>query len=287
MYRDGQVGISFELFPPKDPAGDEALYRAAERLVRHDPVFFSCTYGAGGTTRDRTIDICTEIQSKYSVPATAHFTCVGSSKTELLGWLGRAKEAGIKNIMTLRGDIPPGTSLPADGLKYANELVALIKTNFPELGIGVAGYPEKHVEAPDIDTDLRNLKRKVDAGADAVYTQLFFENKNFFRFVEKYQAIGIKAPLIPGIMPITEFARIKRMAEMCGTEVPADLCNRLEAAKDDRDEQLKIGVEHAAKQCEELIGQGFLGIHFYALNLSKACREVLRLLEPSLPVKKS
>ena len=279
MYRTGKVGISFELFPPKDPAGDEALYRAAERLVRHEPVFFSCTYGAGGTTRDRTIEICAEIQSKYSVPATAHFTCVGSSKSELLDWLARAKAAGIKNIMTLRGDIPPGTSLPADGLKYANELVALIKANYPEFGIGVAGYPEKHVEAPDAETDLRNLKRKVEAGADAVYTQLFFENKNFFRFYERYQAAGIKAPVIPGIMPITEFTRIRRMAEMCGAQFPADLCNKLEAAKDDKEAQLRIGVEHAAKQCAELIDQGFLGIHFYALNLSKACREVLKLLD--------
>lgn len=278
MYRPGRLGISFELFPPKEASADEPLFRAAERLVRHEPVFFSCTYGAGGTTRDRTIEICSRIQSSFSVPATAHFTCVGSSKTELLDWLARAKAAGIKNLMALRGDIPASTSLPPEGLKYANELVALIKANYPEFGIGVAGYPEKHVEAPDAETDLINLKRKVDAGADAVFTQLFFENKNFFRFVEKYQKAGIRVPLIPGIMPITEFARIKRMAEMCGAEFPIDLFNKLEAAKDDREAQLNIGVEHAAKQCEELIANGFLGIHFYALNLSKACRAVLTAL---------
>lgn len=278
LYKKGQLGVSFELFPPKDPAGDEALYRAAERLVRHDPVFFSCTYGAGGTTRDRTIDICVEIRRKFNIPATAHFTCIGSSKSELLGWLARAKAAGIQNIMTLRGDVPPDSPLRADGLKHANELVALIKENYPEFGIGVAGYPEKHVEAKDAQTDLHYLKQKVDAGADAVYTQLFFENKNFFRFYEKYQKAGIRVPLIPGIMPITEFARIKRMAEMCGAHVPADLCNKLEAAKDDKEAQLKLGVEHAAKQCEELIANGFPGIHFYALNLSKACREVLKTL---------
>lgn len=278
MYSPGRVGISFELFPPKDPAADEPLYRAAERLKRHQPVFFSCTYGAGGTTRDRTLEICSQIQKQFQVPATAHFTCVGSSRTELLDWLARAKEAGVQNIMTLRGDIPPNTQLPADGLQYANQLVTLIKTHYPHFGIGVAGYPEKHVEAPDAETDLQNLKRKVDAGADAVYTQLFFENKNFFRFFERFQKAGIHVPLIPGIMPITEFSRIKRMAEMCGATFPADLCNKLEAAKDDREAQLQIGVDHAARQCEELIAQGFPGIHFYALNLSKACRAVLQAL---------
>lgn len=278
MYRDGQVGISFELFPPKEATADEPLFRAAERLLRHEPVFYSCTYGAGGTTRDRTIEICTEIQKRFQVPATAHFTCIGSSKTELLDWLARAKAAGIKNIMALRGDIPHDSPLRNDGLKYASDLVTLIKSNYPEFGVGVAGYPEKHVEAPDAETDLTNLKRKVDAGANAVYTQLFFHNPNFFRFYEKYQAAGIKVPLIPGIMPITEFARIKRMAEMCGAHFPAELCNKLEAAKDDREAQLEIGVEHAAKQCEELIAHGFRGIHFYALNLSKACRGVLKAL---------
>lgn len=277
-YPSGQLGISFELFPPKDPAGDDALFRAAERLIRHKPAFFTCTYGAGGTTRDRTLDICSQIQTRFGVAATAHFTCVGSSKDELLAWLEMAKKQGIENIMTLRGDVPADTPLRADGLKYANELVALIKEYFPQFGIGVAGYPEKHQEAPSAEEDLQNLKRKVDAGADAVYTQLFFENSRFFAFYEKYLSAGIKVPLIPGIMPITEFARIKRMAEMCGAHFPADLCNKLEAAKDDKDLQLQIGVEHAAKQCQELISQGVPGIHFYALNLSKACREVLRLL---------
>lgn len=278
MYPAGKLGISFELFPPKEATADEPLFRAAERLVRHEPVFFSCTYGAGGTTRDRTIEICTEIQKRFSVPATAHFTCIGSSRAELLNWLAHAKEAGIKNIMTLRGDMPPDTPTKPDGLRYANQLVELIKENYPDFGIGVAGYPEKHVEAPDADTDLTNLKRKVDAGADAVYTQLFFHNENFFRFYDRYQKAGIKVPLIPGIMPITEFARIKRMAEMCGAYVPPDLCNKLEAAKDDKEAQLNIGIEHAAIQCEELISSGVPGIHFYALNLSKACRGVLKAL---------
>jgi len=278
MYQKGRLGISFELFPPKEPTGDEPLYRAAERLTRHHPVFFSCTYGAGGTTRDRTLDICAQLQKQFGVPATAHFTCVGSSKSELLEWLGKARQWGIKNIMTLRGDIPPNMPLRPDGPQHASELVELIKANFPEFGIGVAGYPEKHVEAPDAETDLNHLKRKVDAGADAVYTQLFFDNKHFFEFYERYQKAGIKVPLIPGIMPITEFARIKRMSEMCGTYIPPKLCHQLEAAKDDREAQLTIGIEHAARQCEELIAGGVPGIHFYALNLSKACRGVLEAL---------
>ncbi len=278
MYRKGQLGLSFELYPPKDSAGDKALFRAAEKLKDHRPVFFSCTYGAGGTTRERTLEICVQLQRDCGVPATSHFTCVGSSKNELIEWLSQAKQSGIKNIMTLRGDVSPSAQIRPDGLKHANELVSLIKEHFPDLGIGVAGYPEKHVEAPDLQTDLDNLKRKVDAGADAVFTQLFFENRNFFTFFEKYQKAGIKVPLIPGIMPITEFDRIKRMTAMCGAHFPPDLCSRLEAVKDDKEAQLNIGIEHSAKQCEELIAKGVPGIHFYALNLSKACRGVLKAI---------
>ncbi|REJ83280.1 MAG: methylenetetrahydrofolate reductase [NAD(P)H] [Planctomycetota bacterium] len=281
IYQPGEFGLSIEVFPPKTPKGDAALWETIERLTPYRPAFISCTYGAGGTTRLRTIDICREIQERFELPATAHFTCVGSSRDELREWLDSAAAAGIGNIMALRGDPPQGMEefRPAEGgLTYANELVALIREQSKEFGIGVAGYPEKHQEAPDPETDLTNLKRKVDAGADAVFTQLFFVNENFFRFREAYEQAGIRVPLIPGIMPITEFARIKRITAMCGAIFPDELASRLEAVQDDKEAQFEIGVEHAIRQCRELIDAGAPGMHFYVLNKSQACERILDAL---------
>lgn len=226
IYREGHFGLSIEIFPPKSEQGDRVLWATLERLRGYAPAFVSCTYGAGGTTRTRTVEICREIHQRFELTTTAHFTCVGATRDELVDWLHYAVENGITNIMALRGDAPQGQEsfeTPAGGLRYANELVELIRETVPEMGIGVAGYPEKHPEAPDADIDLANLKRKVDAGADAVFTQLFFENSNFFRFRDAYEAAGITVPLIPGIMPITEFARIKRITSLCGAVFPAEL----------------------------------------------------------------
>ncbi|MCA9068071.1 MAG: methylenetetrahydrofolate reductase [NAD(P)H] [Planctomycetaceae bacterium] len=286
IYQSGDFGLSIEIFPPQTSQGDEALRETLKRLAVYRPAFFSCTYGAGGSTQSRTMDWCVEIQESFDTPATSHFTCVGSTREELLDWLAKAESKGIQNIMALRGDPPRGeTTFQAveGGLQYANELVSLIRDEFPNMGIGVAGYPEKHQECIDAHTDLMNLKRKVEAGADAVFTQLFYENANFFRFRESYQEAGIQVPLIPGIMPITEFARIKRITAMCGAVFPEELASRLEAVQDDKQAQYQIGVEHAIKQCEELIAQGVPGIHFYVLNKSKACEEILGALnkEPS------
>ena len=282
IYQPGTFGLSIEIFPPKTADGDAALFEALNRLAAYRPAFFSCTYGAGGSTQSRTIDWCVEIQKTFHTTATSHFTCVGSTREELLEWLEKATACGIKNIMALRGDPPQGQETfqaVEGGLRYASELVELIRTHYPEMGIGVAGYPEKHQECPDAETDLRNLKRKVDAGADAVFTQLFYENANFFRFRDCYEKAGIRVPLIPGIMPITEFARIKRITQMCGAVFPETLAARLEAVQDDKDAQYKIGVEHAIEQCRELIAQGAPGIHFYVLNKSRACEEILNALD--------
>jgi methylenetetrahydrofolate reductase (NADPH) len=279
IYRSGHFGLSIEIFPPKTGDGDAALLETLERLAIYRPAFFSCTYGAGGSTQSRTIDWCARIQNTFGTPATSHFTCVGSTREELLAWLENAAAMGINNIMALRGDPPQGQETfqaVKGGLRYANELVELIRANYPGMGIGVAGYPEKHQECPDAETDLVNLKRKVDAGADAVFTQLFYDNANFFTFRERYEQAGIRVPLIPGIMPITEFARIKRITGMCGAVFPADLASRLEAVQDDKQAQYDIGVEHAIRQCSELIAQGAPGIHFYVLNKSGACEEILR-----------
>ncbi|MEZ6129047.1 MAG: methylenetetrahydrofolate reductase [NAD(P)H] [Planctomycetaceae bacterium] len=281
VFSSQPFAVSIEIFPPKTAEGDAALRKHMEALVEHQPAFMSCTYGAGGSTRDRTLHWCRDIQENFKRTAMAHFTCVGSSKEELLEWLDQAADAGIHNIMALRGDPPQGETefQPAvGGLNYANELVELIRGHKHDFGIGVAGYPEKHLEAPDEDVDLANLKRKVDAGADAVFTQLFFDNASFFRFRDRCQQAGIRVPIVPGIMPITDFARIKRITSMCGTLFPESLSNRLEAVQDDSDAQFEIGVEYAIAQCEELRNSGAPGIHFYALNKSQACQKILEAL---------
>ncbi|MDB5391624.1 MAG: metF [Planctomycetaceae bacterium] len=281
IYRPGTFGLSIEIFPPKTTDGDVALFENLARLVKYQPAFISCTYGAGGSTRTRTVELCAEIQKRFQIAATAHFTCVGSTSSDLREWLSYAQNQGISNIMALRGDPPQGQEQfvrPEGGFLHANELVSLIRAEFPELGIGVAGYPEKHPGAPDLATDMANLQRKVAAGADAIYTQLFYVNENFYRFRDECAALGIQVPIVPGIMPITEFARIKRITAMCQTVFPHDLASRLEAVQDDKDAQFEIGVEFAIEQCRQLIEAGVPGIHFYALNKSNACETILDAL---------
>lgn len=281
IYAGGRFGLSIEIFPPKTAEGDESLRQTLRELAPFQPAFVSCTYGAAGSTSKRTVEWCQEIQSGFGLNATAHFTCVGSTKADLLEWLHCAHAAGIRNIMALRGDAPAGqTEFKAaeGGLKYANELVGLIREHIPEMGIGVAGYPEKHPEAPSFDIDFKNLVRKVKAGADAVFTQLFFDNANFFRFRDLIERERLNVPLVPGVMPITEFARIQRITAMCGAVIPASLARRLESAKEDKSAQYEIGVEYAISQCRELIDQGVPGIHLYCLNKSHACTRILESL---------
>ncbi len=280
-YGTGRFGLSIEIFPPKTPEGDEGLRHSLGELVTYQPAFVSCTYGAGGSTSKRTIAWCREIQEHFQRPATAHFTCVGSTRDELLSWLAEAAAVGVRNIMALRGDPPAGQAgfRPVEGgLQYANELVTLIRNHFPDLGIGVGGYPEKHPEAASAEQDLLHLRRKVDAGAHAIFTQLFFDNRKFYAFREACGRAGIQVPIIPGIMPITEFSRIQRITAMCGASMPSSLAARLEAVQHDKDAQFEIGVEYAISQCRELIDQGVPGLHFYALNKSQACRKILDAL---------
>ena len=281
LFRTRRFVLSIEIFPPKSAEGDAALRKSLLALQRFNPAFLSCTYGAGGSTQERTLSWCQEIQRLLNRPAMSHFTCVGATVTELKAWLSNAVAAGVRNIMALRGDPPAGQQgfqAVAGGLQHASELVSLIRENFPELGVGVAGYPEKHVEAPSLEADLAHLKQKVDAGAHAVFTQLFFLNDNFFRFRDLCGSLGIDVPIVPGIMPITDFARIRRITSMCGTVFPEDLAVRLEAVQHDAVAQFEIGVEHAIKQCEGLQQAGVPGIHFYALNKSDACERILSAL---------
>lgn len=281
LFQQRPFCLSIEIFPPKTTAGDEALFETLRRAAAWQPGFVSCTYGAGGSTRSRTVDLCEAIQQRFGLTATAHFTCVGSTREELLSWLNEARARGLHNIMALRGDPPAGQTefvQVEGGFRHARELVELIRDSFPEFGMGVAGYPEKHPQAPDMATDLRHLKEKVDAGGHAVFTQLFYVNDHFLRFRDECETLGITCPIVPGIMPITEFARIKRITSLCGTEFPAPLAARLEAAQDDPAAQFEIGVEFAIAQCQQLIDSGVPGIHFYVLNRMDACDRILQSL---------
>ncbi|MFN8705405.1 MAG: methylenetetrahydrofolate reductase [NAD(P)H] [Planctomyces sp.] len=273
--------LSIEIFPPKTSEGDASLERHLKSLLLHDPAFISCTYGAGGSTRDRTMLWCRTIQDQLFRTAMSHYTCVGSSREEMIQWLRDAAAAGIHNIMALRGDPPVGQTefrAAEGGLSHASELVSLIREHQPNFGIGVAGYPEKHLEAPSMTVDLQNLKRKVDAGADAIFTQLFFVNAKFLEFREQCTKLGISIPIVPGIMPITDFSRIQRITSMCGSEIPKSLAQKLEQVRDDSQAQFEIGVEFAIRQCEELKAAGVPGIHFYALNKSDACLRILNAI---------
>ena len=282
LYGDDKFGLSIEIFPPKSSDGDAALRQTLAELAELKPAFVSCTYGAAGSTRDRTLDWCQTIQRQFGLTSTAHFTCVGSSRTDLCNWLTQAHESGIRNIMALRGDAPADATdaaFVADGLRYANELVALIREQFDDMGIGVAGYPEKHPEASTFREDLDFLKRKVDTGADAVFTQLFFDNSAFFRFRDECDRVGITVPVIPGIMPITGYDRIKRITELCGASIPDSLRDRLESSRDDSSAQFEIGVDFAIEQCLGLMREGIPGLHLYVLNRALACQRLLTALD--------
>ncbi len=261
--------FSIEFFPPKSDATAEQLLRTAERLRVYSPDFASITYGAGGSTRSRTLKYARSLSEDYGYTVMPHLTCVGHSRDELKQIIAEFKAAGLSQIMALRGDPPKGeanfTPHP-DGLSYANELVSLIDEVYPECVLGVAGYPEKHPEAPSAELDLLNLKRKVDSGADFVTTQLFFDNEHYFKFVENCQRAGIHTPILPGLMSITSRNQAIRFCAMCGTSIPADLDAQLIAAGDDKAAVEAVGVEWSFQQARELLEKGAPGIHLYIMN---------------------
>jgi methylenetetrahydrofolate reductase (NADPH) len=277
-YGPNQFGLSFELFPPKTAVGEVALWRNLEELMAYRPSFVTCTYGAGGSTRDKTLEIVAEVRRRHGCAVASHLTCVGSTADQLRSYLTAAADRGIDNIVALRGDPPRGetTFTPvAGGLKYANELVSLIRAEFPQFGIAVAGYPETHQEAPSAEADLENLKRKVSVGGDVVITQLFYDNADFLQFRERCADAGIRVPIVPGILPVTNFAQVMRITQMCGARLPAAFLEKLKAAGDDESLQFEIGVDHAIQQVRELMNAGVPGIHFYVLNKSSATVRVL------------
>lgn len=280
-YVPGQLGLSFELFPPKTDSGLDALHSHMEALVAYKPHFVTCTYGAGGSTRDKTLDIITSVKKRFGLPVASHLTCVGSTVEELRQYLTDAARREVDAIVALRGDPPQGQTeflVKEGGLRYASELVTLIRAEFPQFEIAVAGYPEKHQEAPSMEADLENLRVKVGCGADAVITQLFYDNRDYFRFRDQCQARGIQVPLVPGILPITNLAQIKRITSLCAAKLPSGLVERLSQREDDEQWQFEVGVEFAIEQTRELIEQQVPGIHFYVLNKSQATCRVLDAL---------
>ncbi len=279
VYGPGRFGLSFELFPPKTEAGEAALFQSVDELMKFSPSFVTCTYGAGGSTRDKTLDIVQRVRQQFDCPVASHLTCVGATVDDLRAYLAEAAQRGIDNIVALRGDPPKGqTSFRAveGGLRYANELVTLVRREFPRFGIAVAGYPETHQEASSPEADLENLRRKVDCGADVVITQLFFNNADFFAFRQRYEAAGIRAPLVPGILPVTNLAQIQRIAGLCGAALPAQFVADLLAQEENEAGQFAVGVDFAIEQTRELIAAGVPGVHFYVLNKSPATVRILQ-----------
>ena len=278
VYGPGKFGLSFELFPPKTAEGEAALFKHVRRLVKFRPSYVTCTYGAGGSTQDKTLEIVSRVHREFQVPVATHLTCVARTRDQLRKYVVQAHAQGVENVVALRGDPPQGETAfcaVAGGFQYANELVSMIRGSFPEMGIAVGGYPEKHQEAPDMEADLVNLKRKVDAGADVVITQLFYNNIDFFRFRDRCVELGIRAPIVPGLLPVTNFAQIQRITSLCGAKLPGDFIEQLTSAGDDADAQFRAGIEFATRQTEDLIRAGVPGIHFYVLNKSEATSQVL------------
>ena len=272
--------FSFEFFPPKDNEGFNKLFTTITQLKPCQPTYVSVTFGAGGSTRTKTIDLVGRIKNEIGLESMAHLTCVGSDKEYIAAILDTLQEQGIQNVLALRGDPPQGQEKfekPENGFAYANELVAFIRANY-DFCIGVAGYPEGHIECPDKKADLDHLKRKVDAGADFIVTQLFFDNRYYFDFIDRAQNLGIQIPIIPGIMPILNVKQVQRFTKMCGSTIPASLMARLEAVQDDPETVRQLGIDHATEQCERLLQEGAPGIHFYTLNRSNATLKILESL---------
>jgi methylenetetrahydrofolate reductase (NADPH) len=281
-YSNGRFGLSFELFPPKTPESAALMWRTVDDLMAFEPAMITCTYGAGGSTRGTTLEVLRGVRERHSLPVASHLTCVGSSVDELRDYLQEAIALGVAAIVALRGDPPKGETefrQAEGGLRYASDLVALIRSEFPALGILVAGYPETHQEAVSPDADLENLKRKCDAGGDVVVTQLFYENADFFRFRDRCTALGIRQPIVPGVMPVTNYAQIRRIATLCRAKLPDAFTQAFEAAGDDEAAQFEAGVDFATRQVRELLDAGVPGIHFYVLNKSPATVRVLEQVD--------
>jgi methylenetetrahydrofolate reductase (NADPH) len=278
-YGPDKFGLSFELFPPKTEAGVLGLQVHLDRLAAFKPSYMTCTYGAGGSTQNRTLEVISSVKQQYDIPVATHLTCVGSTVDQLRSYLERARILGVNNVVALRGDPPKGEDSfkPVEGgFSYANQLVEFIRKEFSDMGIAVAGYPETHVESPSPEQDLANLMNKVDAGADVVITQLFYDNADFFSFRDRCVALGIKVPIVPGLLPVTNGAQIQRITSLCGAKLPAKFLADLSKHEDGSEGQFEVGVAYAMKQTAELVAADVPGIHYYVLNKSEATERVLK-----------
>jgi len=258
---------SFEFFPTKTDAGHEKLLATARVLAGYNPDFFSCTYGAGGSTRDRTINTVLQLDSEVKVPTAPHLSCVGDSKAELRALLNQYQQAGIQRIVALRGDLPSGMGMASGELRHANDLVSFIREETgSHFHIEVAAYPEMHPQARNFEDDIANFVRKAKAGADSAITQYFFNADSYFYFVERVQKMGVNIPIVPGIMPITNYSKLARFSDACGAEIPRWIRKQLEAYADDIDSIQAYGEQVISEMCERLLQGGAPGLHFYTLN---------------------
>ena len=280
LLRSGRPSISFEFFPPKTDAGVANLMETVRSLRILNPSFVSVTYGAGGSSRARTLEVVKRIKSELEIEPMAHVTCVGSTRDDLRALLRELQQAGIENIMALRGDAPKDAerfTATEGGFRYATDLIGMLTSEF-NFSIGAGAYPEKHPEAHDVAADIRVAALKVDAGAEFLVTQFFFDNEDYFAYVERLRRAGVDVPVIPGIMPITSYASIATMMKMNGGRIPQRLLAELEARSDQPEAVVELGVAFMALQCRELLARGAPGLHFYTLNKSPATRAVVSAL---------
>jgi methylenetetrahydrofolate reductase (NADPH) len=289
LFRRDEPVFSFEFFPPKTDEGEQNLATALDELARLDPTFVSVTYGAGGTPaqRGKTIDIVSRIKADHGLEAMAHFTCVGATVDELRATLDTMRDAGIANVLALRGDPPAGVDAKEwvaaeGGLRYSRELIELIRADY-DFTVGAACFPEVHLAAESAESDLRYTREKVEAGAKFLITQLFFDNQLYYDFVGRARDSGIDVPIIPGIMPITNAAQIRRFTQMCGASIPPGLLRELELRADQPEAVADFGVAYATMQCADLLANGAPGIHFYTLNRSPSTRAILSALRCLAP----
>lgn len=284
IYRANSLVLSYELFPPKTDKGMDSLAENVERLLTFHPHFITCTYGAGGSTRDKTLTTLARVQDLTHLPVASHLTCVGSTADDLRDYLQRAADQGIDNIVAIRGDAPEGQdkfTAVEGGFAYGSDLIAFIRKEFSQFGIAAGGYPEVHPEATSPQADLDHLKEKVDNGADLIITQLFYDNDLFYRYRDNCVKTGINVPIVPGILPVTSFKQIKRITDLSGAFLPKSFSSALEKCGDDTDAQFEVGVTQASEQTADLVAQGVSGIHFYVLNQSRATSRVLETVKLS------
>ena len=287
IFKQQKRTFSFEFYPPKDEISALDFGINIGKLINLEPSFVTVTYGAGGSTQERTFAIVDYLHNKIGLTCMAHYTCVNASKDKISKDIGYLKEIGIENIMLLRGDPPQGMNsirLNPEGFNHASDLISFVRT-LGDFCIGAASYPEKHLESKSIEEDIENLRKKINAGADFLVTQLFFVNDIYFNFIELTEKYGIDCRIIPGIIPITNYKQIKKFVQLTGATIPQEIISQIEPYQDNLEKSYQIGLDFAIKQCRDLLDRGAPGIHFYTLNKSRAAVEIFESI--TYEIKKS